>query len=72
MYREPEKVKAINEMSVPQNREELQRFLGMTKLCKFINLTYKERLASLNLPSLLYRRRRGDMIMTLKKIYFSN
>ena len=39
---DPEKVKAINEMPVPQNREELQRFLGMTNyLCKFIS-SYSE------------------------------
>ena len=42
--------------------EKVQR--RATKLVGSIsNLTYKERLASLNLPSLLYRRRRGDMIM---------
>ena len=43
----PEKVKAINEMPVPQNREELQRFLGMTNyLCKFTS-SYSEITSSL-------------------------
>ena len=38
-----------------------------TKLVGSIsNLTYKERFERLNLPSLLYRRRRGDTIMTFK------
>ena len=47
--------------------EKVQR--RATKLVGSVrNLTYKERLASLNLPSLLYRRRRGDMIMTFKII----
>ena len=40
---DPEKVKAINEMPVPQNQEDLQRFLGMTNyLCKFIS-SYSDR-----------------------------
>ena len=47
--------------------EKVQR--RATKLIGSVrNLTYKERLASLNLPSLLYKRGRGDMIMTFKII----
>ena len=47
--------------------EKVQR--RATKLVGSIsNLTYKERLTSLNLPSFLYRRRRGDMIMAFKII----
>ena len=38
-----------------------------TKLIpSFYNLTYSERLQELNLPSLLYRRTRMDLIMTYK------
>ena len=37
---DPERIKAIEEMKVPNNKAELQRFLGMVELSRYIHKTF--------------------------------
>ena len=57
----------------PFNRADQRRVEGVQRATKLVpelrNLPYPERLQALNLPSLYYRRRRGDMIAVYQMLH---
>ena len=74
---DPEKIHAIADMPIPQNKEELQRFLGMTNyLCKFIHnyseITNPLREILKKEITWIFEEQQEQAISELKKIITSN